>query len=131
MVLWAKAGDFQLGTSFHSWALRVAHFEILAHLNRKQRDHRVFSAELLDIFARELDDESVDPLSAVRQSLRTCLEDLETGDRELIEQHYFKGVAVKQLADELGRRLTSVYRSINRIRNRLLQCIERQAEETD
>lgn len=124
VVLWSKAGDFQLGTSFHAWALRVAHFEVLAQLNRKRRDRRVFSAELLDIFAQELADETRDPFASVRHWLRDCLGLLTTDDRLLIERHYFAGIPVKQLAAELGRQLNSVYRSLNRVRNLLLICIE-------
>lgn len=124
VVLWSKAGDFQPGTSFHAWALRVAHYEVLAQLNRKRRDRRVFSAELLDIFSRELSDEASDPFAAVRHWLRECLAHLPVLDRELVERHYIAGVPVKQLATELGRKQNSIYRSLNRVRNRLLVCIE-------
>jgi len=129
VILWAKAADFQSGTAFHTWALRVAHFEVLSYFNRQKRDRRVFSNELLDIFARELDSSRIDYISDTRHALRHCLKLLNQRDRGLVKQHYTDALPVKQIAAEQGRPPASVYRSLDRVRHLLLACINRQLSE--
>ncbi len=37
VVLWRSFGDFTIGTNFKSWALTVAHNQVLAFLKRNKR----------------------------------------------------------------------------------------------
>lgn len=129
VLLWAKAGEFEPGTSFHAWALRIAHYEVLSYFNRMKRDRKVFSAELLDIFAQELSDGDTDLISDTRLALQQCLAKLNQRDRSLVRRHYNEAVTVKQIAEEVGRPPASVYRSLDRIRHLLLLCIEKRLDE--
>jgi len=46
-------------------------------------------------------------------------------DRELIRLRYFDENSTKQTAEQLGRSVASVYKSLNRVRDSLLKCISR------
>lgn len=47
VVLWEKQSEFQLGTNFIAWSLRIAYFQVCAFRKRQQRERLVFDDELL------------------------------------------------------------------------------------
>jgi len=123
-LLWSKSDEFEPGTNFTAWAYRVAHFEVLAFRKRSAREPRYFSDDLLDTFATEQDDRDEqyeDRLSA----MRVCMTKSKPADRELIARRYMPGVSVADIASESGRSSGSIYRSLERIRTALLECIRR------
>ena len=90
-----------------------------------RRRHRVFSTPLQETLLAEIqssasaDDERIEILVG-------CVEKLPSGDRDLLMRHYRDDVAVKQLATEAQRPVTSVHNSLRRIRELLLACVERE-----
>ena len=83
-----------------------------------------FSHELLETFAEEA--ETIDAMSGDRRAaLSACLEKLPARDRELIHRRYMAGATVEQMAADVSRPLSSIYRSLERIRVSLLTCIQR------
>ena len=131
-VLWSKSGEFEPGTSFAAWAHKVAWFEVLAFRKRSQRDRLTFSDELLHTFAQEaMPDETRQ--NDRRLALVKCLEKLPDRDRDLVARRYTADASVQQIASDLGRPLTSIYRSLERARLALMECIQRtlSAEERD
>ncbi len=53
LVLWRKFSEFQPGTSYISWANRVAFFEVQKYRDRQKRSERVFSNDLIDMLAEQ------------------------------------------------------------------------------
>ena len=43
LVLWQKAEQFEIGTNFMAWALKVARFQVMAFRKKQSRDRLVFS----------------------------------------------------------------------------------------
>jgi RNA polymerase sigma-70 factor (ECF subfamily) len=124
VVLWSKADDFQPGTNFIAWARSVAYFEVLAFRKRGTRDRLSFTTELMETLAEEsLANEAGQEQRRV--ALSKCLEKLADRDRSLITNRYVAGGNVQAMADELRRPVSSIYRSLERIRLALLQCIQR------
>ena len=125
LVLWRKFTQFRRGTSFLAWASRVAYLEVLKFREVSTSRRLLFLDErLLDQLAVEAI-EGADYLDAVREALQGCLLKLSTTDRELVTSRYIKGTSGKRLADELGRPRNSIYKSLGRIRQVLLHCIDR------
>jgi len=122
-VLWKKFDEYSPGTDFFAWACQIARYEVFAHYRRGRR-HSLFSEEVLDALAAEvaLRGEELDQRA---EALGGCLEKLEPGDRMLIEERYFHGRKTAEIAQRLSRSAASVYRSLNRIHDRLFRCIER------
>ena len=54
-----------------------------------------------------------------------CLQKLPDRDRDLIGRRYSAGATVEQMAIETSRPASSIYRSLERIRDALLACIQR------
>jgi len=122
-VLWAKADRFQPGTSFIAWARAIARLEIIEYCRRNKNRALVFDAELLESLTQELEE---DPTEEFRyEALQKCIAKLPVGDRQLVANRYEQSMPVKDVADNLKRSAGSVYRSLERIRMTLLECINR------
>jgi RNA polymerase sigma-70 factor (ECF subfamily) len=123
LILWQKFDSFRPGSSFFSWARQTAKFEIRKFLAHKHVPNYI-SDKLLDVLAET-------PLSAHHSgveislaALHRCREKLSVVEEELLELRYAEGLGSREIADRLQRPQPSVCRSLNRIRNGLLKCIE-------
>ena len=128
VVLWRKADEFELGTNFHAWARRVAHFQVLAFLKRRSRDKHQFNADLLDRLVKQ-SDQTADPLSEYRKALRGCMNKLNEKQKELLTQRYSGTMSLAAIAKGLGRPVNSLYTTLHRIRAVLMDCVQRQLGE--
>ncbi|HEX5103255.1 MAG TPA: sigma-70 family RNA polymerase sigma factor [Pirellulaceae bacterium] len=124
VVLWRKFAEFDTGSDFLAWACTIARFEVLKHRRRIARDRHVFSEELLQLLADEGAAEA-DARQRERRALDHCLELLPAPQRELIQRCYGDAGAINAAAAALGRSATSVYKALQRVREVLLECIER------
>ena len=126
-VLLEKEGDFTLGTDFTAWACQVARYEVLAYRAAHGRERLQFMhADVVDVMAAEIsrDEKQVEDR---RLALAHCLQKLREDDRQLIARRYDEAFSVKQIAQEFQRPLKSIYRSLERVRTALLDCIQRTA----
>ena len=125
VVLWRKFDEYEPGTSFESWACRVAYFEVLKFREKSARQRRVFSARLVETLAAEAE-EVADEFDDRRDALEGCLTRLRDVDRTLVLQRYQPGATTRGLAESRGRSVQGTRRSLHRIRMTLLECIQRQ-----
>lgn len=123
-VLWSKAEEFDGQGDFGAWARRVAHFQVLAFWKRQRRHRLVFDNDLLDLMAVEWEEAAGD-LESRRQALNGCLKKLRDCDRELLARRYGSGDTVTEIAEQVSRPVKSIYRSLERMRMALLECIRR------
>jgi len=121
LVLWEK---FDAAADFQGWAFGVAKNVALRHLRRQSRDRHVFDDELVSQLA---DDAAV--LVPVhdghREALEHCLDKLPTAQRELVLTAYTKGTRMDELATRRGQTPMALYKLLHRIRQALLECVER------
>jgi len=131
LVAWQKFDQFDQfdpDTKFTTWACQIAFYEVKNHLRTKARDRHVFSDEVLATLAREVPDES-DRLADERRALQHCVKTLGSDERELLRRCYARGAKVTDLAAALNRTANSLYKQLDRIRRRLLVCINARLEE--
>lgn len=123
IVLWKKFHQYEPGTEFIRWAYAVARYEVLLYRRKKARDRLCFSEELLDLLADEYPEDN-DVLEAERSALNICLKKMAQGERELLLMVYSKDLKINEIADASGWTATSLYKRLNRMRERLLTCVE-------
>lgn len=123
LVLWRKFDTFDQNTEFLKWAFVVARFEVLKYRRTIARDRHVFDEDLIKQLAQESAEES-DSLEAERIALRSCLAKLPKAQQDLVKSAYEPGTKIKDLAQQIGKSATALYKSLNRTRQRLLTCIE-------
>lgn len=122
LVLWRKAGDFTLGTNFSAWMFRIAHFQVLAYLQRVNREKVLFDSTQVPELANEVSDH-LDGFDARRQALRACLEKLSPRQRDALRRRYLPDANLDQIASELGNTVAAVKQILFRSREALASCI--------
>ncbi|MDR3406748.1 MAG: sigma-70 family RNA polymerase sigma factor [Chthoniobacter sp.] len=124
VVLWQKFAEFDATRDFRKWAFGVARFEALAYLRDKVRDRHVFNDELVGRLADEAA-EAEPRHGAQREALETCLQKLPEMQRALVLAAYAKGTRMDELATQRGQTPMSLYKLLQRIRQVLLECVQR------
>jgi RNA polymerase sigma-70 factor, ECF subfamily len=124
LVLWKKFEQYEQGTDFLAWARQIAKHEVQTYLRTRRRDRVSFSTATIDLLAEDIQSESPD-VDLRHEALLHCLDGLRPGDRDLVRNCYARHGAVSQIADNMGRSVDGIYQSLRRIRQALLQCIER------
>ena len=123
-VLWKKFDDFQAGTSFLAWALSVARYEVMYFWRKRSRDLLWFDDNLLESVAD--DTLAVSQRSREMQAaLQGCISKLTPRQKHLIRHRYQANTSLVELAKELGRPVSSLYKSLVNIRGSLRICISR------
>ncbi|MEO0531344.1 MAG: sigma-70 family RNA polymerase sigma factor [Planctomycetota bacterium] len=125
VVLWRKASEFELGTSFRAWSERVAYFQTRAFIRDRGRDRHVFSEEMVSHLASR----TVEAIDDRQIALRHCLSGLEPRQRDLLRLRYADEIPLKQLAERQGKGLSAMKVGLHRLRRSLLDCIERKLSE--
>jgi RNA polymerase sigma-70 factor len=123
VVLWEKFDTYQSGSNFLAWACRIAYFEAL-YDRRKTRRVRTLSDEAWQALATDalaISDQKEDR----QEALADCLQKLSPADRSLLEQKYFSQRSVVEIAAATTKSVHSIYRSLSRIHDVLLQCVRR------
>jgi RNA polymerase sigma-70 factor (ECF subfamily) len=123
LVAWRKFARFERGTNFLAWVFTIARFEALGHLRRRGREQLVFSDAVAGLMADEAAHES-DPLERQRDALERCLAKLDEAPRELLLLSYQPGAKLHEVAAHTGRSVQGHYKSVQRLRARLLECVE-------
>lgn len=124
IVLWRKTAEFDPTREFMPWAMRIAQFQSLAFLKKRQRSRVAFDDDLLALIA----DEAVTEIAEVdsrRVALAGCLQKLNEEQRALVAQRYEPGGSVNEMAEERGTSPKALSEMLRRIRHALLLCIER------
>jgi RNA polymerase sigma-70 factor (ECF subfamily) len=124
LLMWSRFDGFERGTNFTSWGVTMAKYTIFTARKRHARHHRQFSPEVQALLERQSD--RVFPHFDRRSSaLRRCLDKLSERDSELIRLRYEEERPIKEIAEQRGRSLQSVYKRMARIHTLLLDCIRR------
>ncbi|WP_283432779.1 sigma-70 family RNA polymerase sigma factor [Neorhodopirellula lusitana] len=126
--LWLEFDKFEPGSNFAAWAIRVAHFEILTWRKKVSRSRLIFNDELIELLEEEQQNfasqHSQDRLSALDQCLENCPE----RQRDLLARFYEPNRQVEQIAIAMKCSVDAVYKSTQRIRKSLRNCIEQRLQ---
>ena len=124
LILWRKFDQYEPGTSFRSWAFKIARFEVLNYVKKQRRSKLVFSDATLELLAVE-DPREEDALEEQRHALAECLKKLKPEQRRLLRDCYESDKTMKEVAEIQNRSLEALYKVMQRLRAVLLECVER------
>lgn len=123
-LLWQKRGQYDSSRSFTAWARGFAYLEVLKVLRRQSIRGKYFSEELIEQLAEERNTRE-DELAAQREVLEQCLQKLDGPSHELLMLRYGEQMTLQQVAEQQGKSPNALYLSIHRIRQKLLECVNR------
>ena len=124
LVAWRKFAQFEEGTNFLGWLLTIARFEALKYRRRVARSPLVFSEDVWELLASE-DGATAEPATIRREALEVCLGKLPPVQRQLILQAHVPGARLNEIAAQAGRSEQAFYKTMQRLRAALLECITR------
>ena len=125
LIMWKKWKQFEVGSDFMKWARSIARFEILKYRRGVSRDRLVFNEELIELLANSSEAMEAELSSQdYIESLQLCIDRLPEKSKKIIEVVYQSEKTIKQIAEEIGKSATSLYKTVDRIRKKLKFCIE-------
>lgn len=125
LVLWEKAEEFDVSRPFLPWAMRFAQLQAMAWLKKKQRQQRVaLDNGLIVLLADEAASET-SAFEARQHALANCLQKLSSAQRVLIARRYEPQASVNAMAESLGITPKALSDRLRRIRQALLECIQK------
>jgi RNA polymerase sigma-70 factor (ECF subfamily) len=126
LIMWKKWKQFEVGSDFMKWARSIARFEILKYRRGVSRDRLVFNEELIELLANSSEAMEAELSSQdYIESLQLCIDRLPEKSKKIIEVVYQSEKTIKQIAEEIGKSPTSLYKTVDRIRKKLKSCLER------
>lgn len=126
LVMWRKFDAEAMEDSperFLSWAFLIARYEVLKYRRKKATDRLVFSQDLFELLAAE-GEEVARGQQERERALQGCLSKLEPAQRELVQAVYTDGIAIKDVAAQVGRTPTGLYKALARVRRNLHRCLQ-------
>lgn len=125
VVVWRMYDKFELGTDFVKWASVIAHNQVRKFRRESKRSGFQLSDETCDRLAADAA-RGADLFDLRRDALRRCMSKLHASDRQLVQRCYSESSpSFKNIAEDLGRPVNTVYKALNRIRRSLHECIDR------
>lgn len=129
--LWEHFGEYDPSRPFLPWANRFAYRQVLMHRRRESVRRIYLSEDVIRSLAQDYP-ETAESEELRRRALKTCLQKLTDRQRELLKCRYEGEEPLVELAVRKGRTVNSLYKSLQRIRQILVGCVERQlATEAD
>lgn len=122
VALWEKLEAYDPTRPFVAWACGVAHNKVLMHRRSHARQPHTLSDSTLELIAGQYADER-ESVEAQMRALSDCLSKLQAKHRELIEARYHSKMSIHEYARRTGRAVNTLYKTLDRIRRRLLDCV--------
>ncbi|MFI4861435.1 MAG: sigma-70 family RNA polymerase sigma factor [Phycisphaerales bacterium JB063] len=107
---------------FANWAVGIARHKVQELRRKTNRDAIMLGGEALDQIAEgmaRVKDESADRIAA----MEACLEDLQPRHRKLLDLRYTDGLAVQDIAREIGNKPNTVSVALYKVRAALADCV--------
>jgi RNA polymerase sigma-70 factor, ECF subfamily len=131
VVLWDKFDEFDPARNFLAWACGVARFKVRKFLAQYRRHQVRFSDEFAERMAEVQVASSSNELEARQAVLPGCIDKLPATQRDLLMLCYGEHQRITDVATRLGRSAGGVRHSLQTIREKLMECIERAVREEE
>lgn len=109
--------------AFVMWSCTIARYEALKHYRKHKPKLPLSEQALEDIADRQI--QQAEYLEMRHRTLATCLGKLSTRDRDLVRRRFDLDQRPREIAEQLGQPVNSVYKALQRIRGSLWECANR------
>lgn len=123
VLMWEKFEEFQPGTEFGSWAIKIAYFNVKNFKRRQSSRRMLFSDAVMEKVADSYDRLGGGGEEDRLEALSECVAKLSAKQQNLLKLRYSENLAVKQLASLEGKSEASVSMMLGRLRRTLFHCI--------
>lgn len=120
-------GRYDPAQSFVGWAIGIARNQVRLHCRRKGRERIAFNSDAVDALALAFLDQT--PHDPRLDRLSECVESLDARSKELCRLRYEQDLKPAGIGERLGLAANAVAKALQRVRDRLRECVERKAME--
>ncbi|MCK4563266.1 MAG: sigma-70 family RNA polymerase sigma factor [Verrucomicrobia bacterium] len=126
-LLWKKFDLYDPSRPFLPWAMRFAYNAVRTYRQKLGTRQKYFSDKLIESLVAAHEKE-MDRLEQERRLLPMALKNLSEKERLLIEHRYSNGGTIQDLAAKLGEKPDTLYKRLQRIREKLMANIQLEME---
>jgi RNA polymerase sigma-70 factor (ECF subfamily) len=119
-----KAADFQLGTNFRAWVMKIARYKTLQLLEKARPFQDRFAPEVIAALSAQDGAEDWHMEQQIAK-LRLCLESLAPRAREIVELRYQQAHNPPEIARRVNWSVDAVHVALSKARVTLRDCISR------
>lgn len=127
LVIFRRFEEFDEQRPFVAWALGIARFQVMGMQRDSARSLVVFDDEVLEKFTGSWAEQAAET-SDRSEALESCIARLASHAQRLVRLRYFEELNADQIARQLGGNGASIRVTLQRIREQLRTCIDRQAQ---
>jgi len=127
LSLWEKFDAYDSNQPFTPWACRFALNKAKQWIERRQRWQALLENGLAEELAQRREELRPEMETRLRH-LEGCLGKLAEEQRSLVEGYYHRRDGIERLAEKSGRTVAATYKTLQRIREALQNCIENAAK---
>ena len=120
--LWQQFDEYRPGESFAAWACAIAKFQVLTYRKRVGRERSRFSDAFAEAVAKQIAE--TEYVTTGEAALADCLQKLNPRNREIVRRYYAGEAQVEEMAQELSRTASSIYKAISAARKFLHECVQ-------
>jgi RNA polymerase sigma-70 factor, ECF subfamily len=121
VTLWQQFANYDAARPFANWAIGYARIQVRRFLRSGARQASLSEQAVTLIEIAQ--DERAGSKEKRSNALQDCLEQLPRASRDIIEGYYFHELSVESLAGNHGRSTEAIYKTLQRLRAALLDCI--------
>jgi RNA polymerase sigma-70 factor (ECF subfamily) len=122
MVLWREFEKFTPGTNFSKWANGIAFNRIREYRRANKKKMIGLSEEVLEALVEVQNQEQ--EKEKKWQVLQICRAALPDHIQNLYEDFYVKNLKAQEIAEQSGRSIFAIRKSIHKLRKVLFDCVE-------
>lgn len=123
VLLWEKFDEFETGSDFARWALKVAYFNVKNFQRVQGSRQRYFQGAVMEKLIDSFEETGNSPAEDRLLALIACIKKLSAKKRAILNQRYFEDLPVKELAESVGLQEGAMHTALSRIRKALFQCV--------
>lgn len=124
-------GTFEGPQHLRDWSWKVLRNRCYELIRQRKYQVMLLDESILDLLDTELESRDTSDIALRADALHSCLDELSDKARETIRMRYFEGLRGKQVAEKLGRKPETVYKTLQRVYVTLAGCIQQKITTLD
>lgn len=128
MTLWREFERFELGTNFSKWANGIAFNRVRVFRRNNKKYALGLSEDLMLNIGEVMVQEEETQHDDRWQHLQHCRSLLPSNYQQLYEAFYVSNQKAQQVADQTGRSIFAIRKSIHKLRKKLFDCVDRKSK---
>ncbi|WP_432799564.1 sigma-70 family RNA polymerase sigma factor [Poriferisphaera sp. WC338] len=121
-----KAEEVEATDDIHvrRWIRKIARYQALNAARKSKRSPLIFNTEIMDLVDGAWDQADANESETI-DALRGCIKRLSVYAQQLITLRYVEGFSGVDLANQVDRKVETVYTALSRIHKALRECVQR------